>query len=243
MARLRPVGIPEEDKIEPHTKIIPDRVQKLMDLYAKNHVEYPWTETDKLDQVFEYRKTLRPDTYKYDIESIYRVRDPHDRSKEYYFYQMKGRVDNDNKEPEHSSALTYGFAVEKEHELKWNSKIKSKEPVRMRDNPTYFYEWNKSEVKKLLDGSEKQCLNFYIGYAGTQGQGDTPITNVLSVKDVNDFLDGGFEDLAVLNKSGLMGDFGPSLHLLDKARKKLEDKAIERVDRIDSGDANDERVK
>jgi hypothetical protein len=41
MARLRPVGIPEQDKIEPHTKIIPDRVQKLMDLYAKNHVEYP----------------------------------------------------------------------------------------------------------------------------------------------------------------------------------------------------------
>jgi hypothetical protein len=29
MTKLKPVGIPQEEYIEPHTKIIPDRVQKL----------------------------------------------------------------------------------------------------------------------------------------------------------------------------------------------------------------------
>jgi hypothetical protein len=34
MAKLKPIGIPEEDKIESHTKVIPERVQKRIDLYA-----------------------------------------------------------------------------------------------------------------------------------------------------------------------------------------------------------------
>ena len=48
MAKLRPIGLSKEDQEEPHTRVIPDRVQKLIDLYAKNHVEYPWTQTDRL---------------------------------------------------------------------------------------------------------------------------------------------------------------------------------------------------
>ena len=43
------------------------RVQKLIDLYRKNHVEYPWTQEDKNEQIFDFRKTLRPDTYRYNI--------------------------------------------------------------------------------------------------------------------------------------------------------------------------------
>lgn len=85
MAKLRPINIPPEDKIDPVTKVIPDRVQKLIDLYKKNNVEYPWTEIDKQDQRFEYRRTLKPKTYRYNIESIYRVRDARDYSREYYF--------------------------------------------------------------------------------------------------------------------------------------------------------------
>jgi len=232
MAKLRPVGLSKEDQEEPHTRITPERVQKLIDLYKKNHVEYPWTQTDKNEQIFEYRRSLRPNTYKYDIESVYRVRDTRDKSKEYYFFQKKGSVVNENGEIEYSNSMTYGYAAEIEHELRWNDRIKSKEPVRVRENPTYFYKWNKDEVKKLLDGSERQCLNFYIGFAGTTGQGDSPARDVLIVKDVNDFLDGDFEDLVILNKSGMMNqfEFGPSLHLVKNARKKMQEKAIEKME-------------
>ena len=40
-------------------------------------------------------------------------------------------------------------------------------------NPTYFFEWNKKEAKKLLDGSNQRCLDFYVGIAGKKGQGET----------------------------------------------------------------------
>lgn len=88
--KLKPYGLTQEDKEEPYVRIIPKRVQKIIDLYRKNHVEYPWTQEDKNEQIFEYRKSLRPNTYGYNIESIYRLRDPFDKSKEYYFYQKKG---------------------------------------------------------------------------------------------------------------------------------------------------------
>ena len=35
MTRLKPIGIPQEDREEPHTKIIPERVQKLIDFTGK----------------------------------------------------------------------------------------------------------------------------------------------------------------------------------------------------------------
>ncbi|MGI0002091.1 MAG: hypothetical protein ACRD42_03320 [Nitrososphaeraceae archaeon] len=204
MVKLRPIGLSKEDQEEPYTRVIPDRVQKLIDLYAKNHVEYPWSQEDRQEQIFEYRRTLKPETYKYEIEAVYRVRDARDRSKEYYFYQKKGSVENDNGNTEFTNSMTYGYAVELEHELKWNYRIKSKEPVRMRSNPTCFFKWDKDEVKKLLNGSEKSCLNFYIGVAGTTGQGNNPATEVLTVKDQSDYVEGDFEDLVILNKSGLM---------------------------------------
>jgi hypothetical protein len=236
MAKLKAIDIPPEDKIDPVTKIVPERVQKLIDLYKKNHVEYPWTEMDYIDRTFEYRRTLHPDTYRYSIESIYRIRDSRDYSKEYYFYQMRAHVDNDNEVPVYSNSLTYGYAVEKEHKLEWNDKIKEKEPVRVRENPTYFFKWDKNEVKKLLDGSEIPCINFQIGTAGMQGQGDSPVNGMpLTVKNVEDFLEGNFEDLVLLNKSGMMSDYGPSLHLIGKARKRMEERALERIQGIEEG--------
>jgi hypothetical protein len=112
--KLKPYGLTQEDREEPYVRVIPDRVQKLIDLYRKNYVEYPWSAEDKNEQIFDYRKSLRPDTYRYNIESIYRVRDPIDKSKEYYFYQKKGKILNQNDDPEYSNSLTYGFTVEPE---------------------------------------------------------------------------------------------------------------------------------
>lgn len=91
MTRLKPIGLSEEYKQNPVESIIPDRVQKLMDLYKKNRYQYPWTTEDKNERTFKYRKSLRPNTYQHRVEAIYRVRDPIHKSKEYYFYLKKGR--------------------------------------------------------------------------------------------------------------------------------------------------------
>jgi len=118
--KYRPYGLTEADYKEPHESIIPDRVQKLIDIYHKNKIEYNWTEEDKNERIFEYRQSLRPDTYAYNLEAVYRVRDPADKSKEYYFYQKKGKVLNQNDDPEYSNSHTYGYVNEIVCELRWN---------------------------------------------------------------------------------------------------------------------------
>ena len=233
--RYRPFGIPEEDKEDPVTRVIPERVQKLIDIYHKNNVEYPWSAEDRQERLFEYRRGHRPDTYKYDIDAIYRVRDPRNKSKEYYFYQKKGRCLNDNDLIETTNSLTYGYVVEKEHELKFNSRIKAKKPVRIRDNPIYLLPWNKEEARKLLEGSENSCLNFYVGNSGMTGQGDAPARDLQFVRDQNDFLEGNFDDLVILSKSGMMTPFGSSLHLIEKAKKKLELDAYRKIEGSEMG--------
>jgi hypothetical protein len=105
MTRLKPIGLTEADRQNPEESITPDRVKKLIDLYKKNHYHYPWTHEDKNERTFEYRKSLRPNTYQYRVEAIYRVRDPIDKSKEYYFYQKKGRILNQNDDMEYTNLL------------------------------------------------------------------------------------------------------------------------------------------
>jgi hypothetical protein len=228
--KYQPYGLSEEDLTEPHTKVVPERVQKLIDLHHKNKIEYNWTEEDRNEQRFEYRRSLKPSSYTYDLEAIYRVRDPYDKSKEYYFYQKKGRVLNDNDDPEYSNSLTYGFAIEPVHELRWNPKAKRKEPFKIRDDPVYFYKWNKKDVHRLVEGSATPCMNFYIGIAGRKDQGaGSPARDILTVKNKQDFLEGSFDNLIILNKSGLMVTEESTLHLVEKAKKKLEDRAVEKV--------------
>lgn len=93
--KYAPYGIDESEQIEPYKKVIPERVQKLVDLYRKNHIDYPWDAEDLNEQLFEYRRIVKPSSYTYNLEAIYRVRDPYDKKNEYYFYQKKGRVLND----------------------------------------------------------------------------------------------------------------------------------------------------
>ena len=65
MVRYRPYGLTEADLKEPYANIIPDRVKRLIELHHKNHIEYNWDQEDKNEQIFEYRRSLRPTTYSY----------------------------------------------------------------------------------------------------------------------------------------------------------------------------------
>lgn len=55
---------------------------------------------------------------------------------------------------ERSGSHMYGFATIPIHELRWNPKAKRKEPVKIRDDPVYYWKWDPREVKKLLEKSD-----------------------------------------------------------------------------------------
>jgi hypothetical protein len=54
-------------------------IQSILRMNTRKDFE---SKLDKKEQVFEYRRSLKPSSYKYDILSIYRVRDTRDRSEE-----------------------------------------------------------------------------------------------------------------------------------------------------------------
>jgi hypothetical protein len=73
-------------------------------------------------------------------------------------------------------------------------------------------------------------MNFYIGIASGNGQGGGSLArDIFTVKNKQDFLEGSIENLIILNKSGLMVTEDSSLDLAEKAKKKLEDRAVEKV--------------
>jgi hypothetical protein len=233
MPKYQPYGLKDEDLHEPYEKVMPERVKKLIELYHEQHIEYIWNEEDRNERIFDYRKGLRPTTYTYDLEAIYRVRDPYDKKSEYYFYQKKGRVLNDNDDPEYSNSLTYGFAIEPVHELRWDPKAKKKVPFKLRDDPVYFYKWNPKEVAKLLDGSNTPCPNLYIGIATSKGYGNmSPAQDVKAIKNRDDFLNGDYDSLALLNRAGIMAVETSTLNMIDKAKSKFEDEQLKRIAQV-----------
>ena len=234
--RYKPYGLTEADLKEPWDDLIPERVQKIIELHHKNFVQYEWTQEDRNERMFEYKKTLRPDTYKFTIEAIYRVRDPSDTSKEYYFYQKKGKVLNNNDDPEYSNSLTYGYAIEPIHELRYNPKAKRKEPHKIVDNPTYFFKWNPKEVKKLLSESEIPCTNFYLGICANKSNSNSfsMASNVMGVRFFEDWLYGNFNTLMLLNKAGVMSPEVSTLSMAGEAKDRFKEELLKKIAAVSS---------
>lgn len=231
--RYKAWGLTEADLKEPYADIIPDRVKTLIDLHHKNNIEFQWDQESKNEQIFDYRRSLRPNSYKYVIESIYRVRNPNDKAKEYYFYQKHASVLNEKDEPEHSNSLTYGYAVEHVHELRYNFKAKRKEPIKLRDDPVYMFQWDKKEVIKLLEKSEIPCTNLYIGNGFSKGQGSLgPVSEVRSVRNKDDFLNGDFDTLMLLNKAGIMSPDYSTLDMVSEAKDRFREEQLKRIAQV-----------
>ena len=88
----------------------------------------------------------------------------------------------------------------------------------------------REKLQNCLHNQMSPCMNFYTGIASRKGQGGgSPARDILTVKNKQDFLEGSFDDLIILNKSGLMVTEESTLHLVGKAKKKLEDRAVEKV--------------
>lgn len=222
MPRFKSTLTPEERA--PQAAIVPDRVQRILNLYAKNHIEYNWTQEDRGEQNFEYWRQKHKDSYKYSIIRIDRVRDARG-TEEFYFYQMKQSALNDNGVRENSRELTYGFAVERYCEEQYNPRTNQKEMIFVRDIPTYFFKWDKDEVRALLKGSEEPCKNFCLGDMGEKGQNESSASrNIYALGHRNaeeDFIEGNFDDLILIASSSFKGP-GSALHLVAKIKDDQE---------------------
>ena len=219
-----------EDR-QPEKLVIPDRVQRFIDLWDKNHVEYQLTQQDEQERVVEYWKGIRPETYRYRVTRIDRVRDERSK-KEYYFYNKDATVLNENGIETNTPTLTYGYGVEIETKLDIEPRTQTKEPKQVRKSPTYFFEWNPKEVKTLLDGSDEPCSEFYIGYTGKKGQGDTMIEGrPYQIRFQKNFLDGKFEELLMLAKSGKEED-EDALLLVKEVRAEMNKKTKEELRKV-----------
>jgi hypothetical protein len=90
--------------------------------------------------------------------------------------------------------------------------------------------WNKKEVLKLLEGSDEPCRNFYIASANPTTYGDFgPISDVMGVKYFDDWLNGNFDDLLLLNKAGVMTPETSTLSMIDKAKSRFEEEILKRI--------------
>jgi hypothetical protein len=95
--------------------------------------------------------------------------------------------------------------------------------------------WDKKEVQKLLDKSEIPCTNLYIATGFTRGQGSLgPVKDVLAIKNKEDFLNGDFDQLMLLNKAGMMTIENSTLHLINKARDRFEEEQLKKIALVSS---------
>lgn len=228
MAKYKSALTPEQSN--PQEAIIPERVAKLQELFKKNNIVYELDQADKAEQLFEFRRQMRPNTYQYNVYAVYRVRDQSDRKKEYYFYAKEGYCLNQNGGTERSGTHIYGYAIEPEHETQYNDRLQRMEPKRKQDNPTYFLKWDKKEVQKLLEGSRDPCLNLYIGDAERKGQASQGgIIKAKRIKNMNDYLNGNFDDLLIIDKSGIGDEATESLQNVEEARKRIHQITMEKL--------------
>ena len=79
-------------------------------------------------------------------------------------------------------------------------------------------QWNKEDVKKLLESSLRPCEQLYIGHVDPSAN-EPAEDRRYKINNLQDFLEGKFEDLYDLGRLGLSYN-EPSVYLVDSARKR-----------------------
>lgn len=216
--------------------IWPARVKTLFDCYAqeserlskaigrKINCSYIPETIDYLEKLFYDRvRAGKKDSLRTTINSVYRIRTA--QNEEYYFYAAFHTANNKFDQPiEPFSWETYGYFRRPVINLALNEQRGEQEPRVTAFESCYQFPWDKEEVKKLIDSSYIPVQNLYVGKAGTR----EPIEMPYSILNLEDFLEGSWQDLWDLSRLGLTYP-EPSRHLVEPGRKKEKENREEKV--------------
>ncbi len=140
---------------------------------------------------FDYASSKREDTLKIDINAIYRVKIK--RGEEYYLFNATKRCLSGDNKPISFSHDLYGYHKQPVIVWRHSQEKHANEPTVTEYAQGYENPWDKEEVRKLLEGSDVPCEHFYVGREGITSE---PISDqIYSINNVQDFLEGSFEDL------------------------------------------------
>lgn len=178
-------------------------------------MRYEMQVIDYQESHFEVAAKKRPDTLKTTVGAVYRIKTKN--GEEYYMYNAQKTCMGDNDKQLFFDFDGYGYHRHPIVAWKYSSSKQEKVPSVVGFSHGYESKWSKEDVKKLLDKSEIPCEQFYVCREGVLSEptSDTKYT----INNVQDFLEGNFEDLWDLGRLGISYK-EPSLYLIEAARKQ-----------------------
>lgn len=175
-------------------------------------VDYIPESFDIIERIFEQKQ--KPGSQKVNVNSVYRVRTQ--TGEEFFYYQALKTAVNRFNEPIEPFDCLYGWHRRPVISLQWDEAKNAKQPRVSGYESAYEFKWDKEEVKKLLDSSFIPCQAFYVGHAGEK---EAIRDRYYSIKNVQDFIEGSWDDLYDLGRLGISYP-ERSLHLVEPARKQ-----------------------
>jgi hypothetical protein len=122
-------------------------------------------------------------------------------------------------DPESFSYCGYGYHRVPIVSHRYNEATNTKEPDVTSFEQGYELKWSKEEVKKLLESSFLPCEYFYVGLTGSSPN-DPIAAPYYQIFNLQDFLEGSFNDLFDMGRLGISYKEQPSLYMVEAARQK-----------------------
>lgn len=210
---------------KPEKPIYPARVQLLIDEYLKAghqlnkeiNLRYDVETADIHEKIFEDRVRKRPDTLKITINAVYRIRDKN--NQEWYMYSASKTCRNALDNLETWSWERYGYHRQPVVSLRWDEAKERSEPHVSSYTHGFELVWNKQEVAKLIKSSFLPCNDYYVGPQGISAN-DPVGDRCYQIFNLEDFLEGKFDDLMDMGRLGLSYKEQASLYMVEAGRKK-----------------------
>jgi hypothetical protein len=222
---MKSYKIENEQPTEPvkwskRTQTLIDEYKKAGKTMGKNvNLQYQIETVDLLERTFEERVRLSPQSLKVTISHIYRVKDPRS-AEEWYYYNTVKTVNNALGSPaEPFSYQGYGHHRVPVVGMRWDEAQGKNITDVIGYKHGWEQKWDKEEVKKLLDSSYLPCEYFYVGYTGDSAN-DPIAMPFYQIQNLQDFLEGSFEDLMDIGRLGISYKEQASLYMVEAARQK-----------------------